>query len=261
MSGSSILRKPLFWLILTVILLWLVVFSWPDNRLHLIFCDVGQGDAVLITYGQTQILIDGGPDNKVLSCLSEYLPFWDRQLEAIFLTHPDTDHLNGLLTVFQRYQVKYFFSNFKIEGIIKAKSLQKGDKVKVGPLQLLALWPDSQEIASKDINENSLVLRLDFGQLKVLLEGDITQKIEEKIKSDPVDILKVAHHGSKNSTNEDFLMRIRPKLAVISVGKNRFGHPAKETLERFFKSQIKVLRTDEQQDIEIVSDGLGWYNR
>ena len=261
MSESSILKKPLFWLSLTVVLLWLVVFSWPDNRLHLIFCDVGQGDAVLITYGQTQILIDGGPDNKVLDCLSQYLPFWDRQLEAVFLTHPDTDHLNGLLTVFQRYQVKYFFSNFKIEGIMKARSLQKSDKVKIGPLQFLALWPDQQEIASKDINENSLVLEMVFGKLEVLLEGDITQKIEEKIKSDPVDILKVAHHGSKNSTSEDFLMRIRPQLAVISVGKNRFGHPAKETLERLLKSQIKVLRTDEQQDIEIVSDGQGWYNR
>ncbi len=260
MSGSSILKKPLFWLSLTVVLLWLVIFSWPDKRLHLIFCDVGQGDAVLITYGQTQILIDGGPDNKVLSCLSEYLPFWDRQLEAVFLTHPDTDHLNGLLTVFQRYQVKYFFSNFKIEGIMKAKSLQKGDKVKIGLLQFLTLWPDSKEIPSKDINENSLVLEMVFGKFKVFLPGDITQKIEEKIDINSVDILKVAHHGSKNSTGENLLDKIKPQLAVISVGENRFGHPAEETLERLLKSQIKVLRTDEQQDIEIVSDGLEWYN-
>lgn len=261
MSVSLILKKPLFWLSLTVVLLWLVVFSWPDNRLHLIFCDVGQGDAVLITYSQTQILVDGGPDNKVLDCLSQYLPFWDRQLEAVFLTHPDDDHLTGILSVFKRYQVKYFFSNFKIEGILKAKPLQKGDKVKIGPLQFLALWPDKQEIASKDINENSLVLRLEFGQLKAFLAGDITQKIEEKISLEPADILKVAHHGSKNSTSEDFLAKIKPKLAVISVGENRFGHPSQEALERLFKSQVKVLRTDEQQDIEIVSDGREWYNR
>lgn len=260
MSISLIFKKPLFWLGLIIVLLWLVVFSWPDNRLHLIFCDVGQGDAILLTYNQTQILIDGGPDNKVLSCLSDHLPFWDRQLEAVFLTHPDSDHLNGLLGVFKRYQVQYFFSNFKIEGLLKARALGKGDKVKIGLLQFLVLWPEKAEIKSKNINDDSLVLEFEFGQLKVFLSGDITQKIEEKIKVNKVDILKVAHHGSKNSTSEDFLMKIKPQLAVISVGKNRFGHPAPETLERLLKRQIKILRTDQEQDIEIVSNGQQWYN-
>ncbi|MCX6725710.1 MAG: MBL fold metallo-hydrolase [Candidatus Shapirobacteria bacterium] len=259
MLNSSILRKPLFWLVLITVLLWLMVFSWPDNRLHLIFCNVGQGDAILITYKQTQILIDGGPDNKVLNCLSEHLPFWDRQLEAVFLTHPNADHLIGLLMVLKRYQIKYFFSDFKIEGILEAKLLQKGDKVIIGRLSFLVLWPLNKNVNSKDVNDDCLVLELIFDRFKTLLTGDITQKTEEKVLFEPVDVLKVAHHGSQYSTSEEFLEKVRPVLAVISVGQNRFGHPSSETLERLKKLGIKVLRTDDQQNIEIVSDGGEWW--
>jgi competence protein ComEC len=87
------------------------VLAYPDQDLHLIFCDVGQGDAILITQGTTQVLIDGGPNQKVLSCLANHLPFWDRTIEMIVVTHPDNDHLGGLPDVIERYNVTQLISH------------------------------------------------------------------------------------------------------------------------------------------------------
>jgi len=112
-----------------------------------------------------------------------------------------------------------------------------------------------------ELNDTSIVLQLSFGQSQALLTGDITEKVESQLDLGKVEVLKVAHHGSKFSTSEEFLSKIKPKLAIISVGENRFGHPAQETLERLSKAGIKVLRTDQEGNIEIVSNGWGWYNQ
>lgn len=301
MLTSSILKKPLFWLFLITILLWLMVLIWPDKNLHLIFCDVGQGDATLITYKQTQILIDGGPDNKVLNCLSEHLPFWDRKIEMVILTHPEKDHFGGLIDVIKRYNVRYFVVNSLVndklsfwefyQAVLAEKapvySPKVGEKIRVGPMDFLVLWPKEKLGDSRiwekaiyegatfiqggtlensgELNETSIVLQLSFGHFQALFTGDIPSRIEKEIIEDfhtePVEVLKVAHHGSKNSTSEEFLENIKPKLAVISVGKNRFGHPTPEVLERLFKNQIKTLRTDKNKDIEIVSNGGEWWLR
>jgi len=295
------LKKPLFWLILLLFLLWAAIFSWPDNKLHLIFCNVGQGDAILISYQKTQILIDGGPDNLVLNCLSHHLPFWDRQIEMVVLTHSDEDHFVGLIDVFKRYNVRYFVANSLINNKVsfwqfyqlvlaeKASfhSPKAGEKIKIGSLEFSVLWPkkklgdsrvwrkenlayfsenkplpDSLLTAatfSDELNDTSIVLQLSFGHSQALLTGDITEKVESQLDLKEIEILKVAHHGSKFSTSEKFLSKIKPKLAVISVGKNRFGHPAQETLERLNQAGIKVLRTDQQGDIEIVSNSWRWY--
>lgn len=292
MKELLIFKKPLFWLFLILILLWGIVFSLPDNHLHLVFCDVGQGDAILIVYRQTQILIDGGPDSKVLSCLSEHLPFWDRQIEMVILTHPDEDHFVGLIDVFKRYNLKYFVANslvndrasfwqfYQLALAEKASfySPKVGNKIKIGGLEFLVLWPEeklgdsrvwqrSNLLASKvlsaaslsdDLNDTSIVLQLSFGSSQALLTGDITEKVEKQLALGETEILKVAHHGSKFSSSEEFLAKIKPKLAIISSGKNRFGHPAQETLERLNQAGIKVLRTDQEGSIEIVSNGWEW---
>ncbi len=303
MKELIIFKKPLFWLFLVLILLWGVVLSLPDKNLHLVFCDVGQGDAILVSYGQIQVLIDGGPDNKVSNCLSKHLPFWDRQIEMVILTHADEDHFVGLIDVFKRYNVRHFVANSLINDklsfwqfyqlVLEEKAFfyspKAGERIKIGNLLFQVLWPKkrlgdsrvwrkenltyfsenkllpnsflTRAAFSEELNDTSIIFQLSFGHSQALLTGDITEKVEPYLDLEEVEILKVAHHGSKFSTSEEFLSKIKPKLAVISVGENRFGHPAKETLERLSRAGIKILRTDQQGDIEIVSNGWGWYNQ
>ena len=253
-------KKPLFWLTLLLLLVWTAIFSWPDRNLHLIFCNVGQGDAILISYQKTQILIDGGPDNLVLNCLAHHLPFWDRQIEMVVLTHPEKDHFGGLIDVIKRYNLKYLISTSWPEEGRKTTALKEGDEIHLGKINLSVLWPRETNQKRK-LNENSLVLKLSFGSFQALLPGDIPSEIENQLDLTPVEVLKVAHHGSLYSTSQTFLEKIKPKLAVVSVGKNKFGHPTKETLKRLEDLGIRVLRTDQNGEIEIVSDGQEWYTR
>ncbi|MDP3888829.1 MAG: MBL fold metallo-hydrolase [bacterium] len=280
-------------LILALILIASAIFSFPDNKLHLIFCDVGQGDAILITYNQTQILVDGGPNQKILGCLSKHMPFWDKDLELIVSTHPEADHLTGLVSVLERYNVRQIstnsfpdesgvFSKFRqevIEKKIPVFSPKTGDQIKIGPIKLKTLfplqklgdevvWKNPADIKvlglnnfSGNFNDTAIVSQLSFGKFQALLTGDIGINQENDINSElgPVDVLKVAHHGSKSSSSEAFLEKIAPKLAVISVGiGNRYGHPTNEVLERLRNLNIKILRTDTDGEVEVVSDGESW---
>jgi len=283
-------------LLLLAGLIWSAVWQLPDQKLHVIFCDVGQGDAILITHGQTQVLVDGGPGDQVLTCLADHLPYWDRQLEMIILTHPDADHLTGLIDVIKRYDVKQFVLNNVIKDtaafwafreVVLAEgapiySPEANEQIKLGLMKFQALWPSSDSdpgseqtydpgsskeqvlgVASevKKINETSIVSLLSFGNFDVFLSGDIGFDTEKKLSLNSlplIEILKVPHHGSRYSSSEDFLAKVNPDLAVISVGRNSFGHPTDEVLERLAGAGAKVLRTDQDGEIEIVSDGRAW---
>jgi len=254
------------------------IFHLPDNQLHLVFCDVGQGDAILISQGSNQILIDGGPGQSVLGCLSNHLPFWDREIEVVVATHPETDHITGLIDVIERYNVKQFvvsslgkesavFGEFRTAVLNEGSDIyfpKEGDRIKINSLELLVFWPQSQEkvlgatTIERGANETSIVLKLSFGSFDALLTGDISTKVEGQLDLEDVEVLKVAHHGSKYSTSEEFLEQAQPELAVISVGKNPFGHPTKEVIERLSNLAIKLLRTDQEGEIEVVSDGKNW---
>ncbi len=268
-------------LVLVVGLIWAAIFSLPDNQLHLVFCDVGQGDAILIYQGSNQILVDGGPNQSVLNCLSNHMPFWDREIEMVVATHPDADHITGLIDVIERYNVKYFVLNsvgkdsavyreFE-KAVLEEKTPvyfpEKGDKINLELIKLAVLWPQSQEkvlgatTMEKEANETSVVLQLSYGDFDVLLTGDISSQIESLLNLEDVEVLKVAHHGSKYSTSEEFLKESQPELAVISVGKNSFGHPTKEVLEKLSNLGIKVMRTDQEGEIEVVSNGETWYTQ
>ncbi|PJE68757.1 hypothetical protein COU96_03015 [Candidatus Shapirobacteria bacterium CG10_big_fil_rev_8_21_14_0_10_38_14] len=286
-------------LILLAGLIWATIFQLPDSRLHLIFCDVGQGDAILVTHRSNQILIDGGPDNRVLSCLANHMPFWDREIELVILTHPEADHLTGLIDVIKRYDITQFVVNsvvndsagfweFRETVLAEAASVhspQAKEEIKIGPLGFKVLWPrhrrgdslvwshfakasrDRQSVLGvasppSDINETSIVLQLAFGKFNALLTGDIGFDTEEKLdlaNLPGIEVLKVPHHGSKYSSGEEFLAKLNPELAVISVGKNRWGHPTEEVLNRLLSVGAKVLRTDQDGEVEIVSDGKNWY--
>lgn len=279
-----------------------VVSQFPDRNLHIVFCDVGQGDAVYIKTPQNHdILIDGGRGNKVLGCLSDHMPFYDRAIDIIALTHPQADHYEGLIGVLQRYSVGYFVISpvgndtkgfEKLESLIKEnqipiKNIYTGDMIRLGDVDLHTLWPNrewlvseigsqlldvSSQISSnvlgvasdlKDLNDVSLYFHIQMGEFDTLLTGDGDIRIQDdlmKIVTLPdVEVLKVPHHGSRTGMTEQFLKALDPELSVISVGKNSYGHPAKSILDMLLEHGSRVLRTDQQGDIEVVSDGKRWW--
>jgi len=253
----------------------IVVWQWPDNRqLQINFCDVGQGDSSLVSLGNFQLLVDGGPDNKVLSCLGKVMPFWDKTIEMVVLTHPQADHMTGLIEVFERFKVQRFMASkaasptaeyIALSQVVKEENCEvgeflQGEAVKVGQLKLTVLWPKKGKEV-KDVNELSSVIMGSFGELDFLLTGDIGEKEEKLIMDElkPVEILKVAHHGSKYSSSQVFLETVKPQVGVISVGKNYFGHPTEEVLGRLEAVGSKVLRTDQQGTVRIISDGKNWW--
>lgn len=260
----------IFFLTLIIILPLAVLFYWPSRNLTLVACNVGQGDAILITKGFNQLLIDGGPDNKVLDCLAENMPFWDKTLELVINTHPEKDHVGGLIYVLERYNVTQLIrNNLVMESDIFQKFKQElekrkipvfypkpKDRIKIAGLELKTLWPSQQVLGAtalgkEEINNSSLVFHLKEGEFDVLLTGDIDEEVEKQLIQEnefkDIEVLKVAHHGSKYSTSEEFLNAIKPKIAIISVGKNPWGHPTQEVLQRLREKGIKILRTDEDK--------------
>ena len=260
------------------VLAWLTVYDLSRSRfLEVTFFDIGQGDAIFIeTPSGHQVLIDGGPDSTVLEKLGKEMPFWDRTIDLVILTHPEHDHYGGLIEVLKRYKVE----NILWTGIIrdtaeykewqkliknekaKIKIAQGGQNLKTGSTVLHILYPfeDLEGKEVKNTNNTSVIGRLVFGQRSFLFTGDAYKSTERKLIKNNTklnsDVLKVGHHGSKTSTAEEFVEQVSPEIAVISVGKNnRYGHPCPETLETLAKYSTIVLRTDLKGDIKIFSDG------
>jgi competence protein ComEC len=263
------------------ILSWLALVQLPDGRLHVAFLDVGQGDSVLITSpsGQ-QILVDGGPSPSVLtSALGREMPFWDRSIDLLVMTHPDADHISGLVEVLERYAVDGWMDNGRPEDDdatyaecmarldasgVPRYAVHAGDRLELdGGILLEVLHPPPQFMAGTgaDGNNNSLVLRLTWDQAEFLLTGDIGIEAEQLLlhsaQNVSADMLKVAHHGSGGSSSSEFLSAVAPAYAVISVGAdNRFGHPDGDVLERLAaQGGVAVLRTDTAGTIEFTTDG------
>lgn len=290
--------------ILITFALWLVIYAYPkQNSFKIIFCQVGQGDAILIQQGFQQMLIDSGPGSGVLDCLERHMPFFDRKLEMAIITHPEYDHASGLVPILERYELMSFVYNgmankaefwAKLSQLIIDKEIpvtivSVGDKIKFGSAEFEVLWPavkgDSSGLSggvslkgldrkilgvssSRDANLDAIVLKLVYRDFSALFTGDISSNEESVIASDPpvggergnlvVDVLKVAHHGSKYSTSQKFLEAVRPAVSVIQVGKNTYGHPTKEVLDRLTQIGSKIFRTDQDGDIVVVTDGDNW---
>lgn len=253
------------------------LYQEKEKHLEVIFMDIGQGDAILIkTPYDQQILIDGGPDNTVLNRLGEHLPFWDKTIDLMILTHPHDDHVGGLVSVVDRYQVNQIYytgvlhtsPNYLawLEKIdqkgIPLKIMKIGDKVTLGDdLVLDTLFPfqDLTDQEVDDLNGTSIVNRLVYGQHSFLLTGDLTSVQEEEILQKRLiiesDVLKVGHHGSKYSSSPAFLKAVGPQYAVIQVGQdNRFGHPHLLTIQNLENADAVILRNDRQSDIKCQSD-------
>ena len=268
-------------LTVAAILVWVAVASLPDGKLHVVFFDVGEGDAIFIqTPGGQQILVDGGPSpTTLISALGRRMPFWDRSIDLVILTHADEDHLAGLIPVLERYRVGqvldsgYEHNHPMYERwleLIKEKGVpnhpaRAGMRIETGDgAELLVLHPGPElmEYTDADANNNSIVVRLAMGQVSFLLPGDIEEAAEGMLVASGQEltssVLKVPHHGANTSSSAAFLKAVNPELAVISVGAdNRFGHPSPHVLERLEElvGGERILRTDERGAIEVVTDG------
>lgn len=260
-----------------MVLVWLVVFTQSQNpNLEVDFFDVGQGDAIFIEAPNgNQVLIDGGPSNIILEKLGKELSFYDRSIDLIVLTHPEADHINGLVEVLKNYKVEHILytgvtrdtSAYKEwSRLIEEKDIpftiaQAGQIIYLNPqIRLYVLWPDENLSGRRFKNNNnaSVVVQLVYGQVEFLFTGDIERETERELASSEIDlasdVLKVAHHGSKTSTTPEFFSKVNPKVAVICAGRNNpYGHPHSIILERL--KDIKVYSTYKDGDIEILSDG------
>ena len=256
----------------------LIIRSWPDHRIHLIMCDVGQGDAFLVTVGFTQVLVDTGKDETVLRCLNQHLPWWDRQLELLIITHDDADHSGGVSTIRDWYQVNLTLA--------PANFCQKQSSAcfepKVGEcilphhrLEWCKLSPDTTEAILSvagtqkastvtDNNDESMAFFAKLDKVRTTWLADIPSARELALLNagliSQTDILKVAHHGAKTSTNNEVVMKMLPEISLISVGKNnRYGHPSPMVLENLQKIGSQIYRTDQFGAVEIlIEDDQFW---
>jgi competence protein ComEC len=237
-------------------------------RVTVTFFDVGQGDAVLISSGRRQMLVDGGPDRRILAKLGRAMPLFDRTIEDVVLTHPHADHFSGLPAVFDRYEVRRIlisgagnataehahFERAASSSGARIVEVRRGDRIRIGEFaEAAVLWPADGR-TPEDVNDASVVLRLKaFGRPAVLLMGDATERVEERLLADgdalAAPVLKAGHHGSRFSSTADFLRVADAAEAVISVGRNRYGHPSPATLLRLKASGARVRRTDREGDV------------
>ncbi|PIE79701.1 MAG: DNA internalization-related competence protein ComEC/Rec2 [Chloroflexi bacterium] len=259
----------------------LLVFNWsssqPDGLLHVAFLDVGQGDAIFIqTPTGRQILVDGGFYPSVLNeQLGRQIPFWDHHLDILIATHPDADHVAGLVEVFDRYTIDHLITNDAEQGSsdiydallqaaqetnTKRHITQAGEIIDIGDGVRLEILHPGPHFATLDRNENSVSFRLTYGDFSLLLTGDVEEEGEQTMlaQSYPLQslVFKAGHHGSKTSSTMPFLEAVRPQIIIISAGEdNRFNHPHPEVLARAQAIGAAVLGTYELGTIEVTTDG------
>ncbi|MFZ5559650.1 MAG: ComEC/Rec2 family competence protein [Patescibacteria group bacterium] len=271
----------LIFLFIIAIIIWIFVFKQEGNKfLKVEFFDIGQGDAIFIeTMDKKQILIDGGPDLSILEKIGREMPFYDRYIDLIILSHPEADHLSGLIEIIKRYQIgaiimtgifrdteqyKEWLRNIERKNIPIYLAKSGGEINFNNGIRFDILYP-FETLVGKELSESnntSIVGKLVYNNFEALFTGDIEKSVENKLISAGVnlksDILKIAHHGSKTSTSEEFLKAVNAILAVIPVGKdNKYGHPHQEVLERL--ANLGIFQTDRDGDVEILSDGINFF--
>lgn len=281
-------EKLIFSAVLVFISLNLLVWSSVFNNLkkpdiEIYFFDVGQGDSHLIeTKDGTQILIDGGPPNKILNNLSQVLGFNDRHIDAIIVSHPHADHISGLIEVLKNYEVDFVFEsgvNYftpEAEGfrklVLEKEKIGVLKKIIVGrPMQLnffegaklRFLYPDKsfEGKTLKQVHDSMVVAEFSYKNRKILFAGDMEKDTEEYLIKNgrivDVDILKVGHQGSKTSSSQKFLNVAKPEYSVVPVGKNKYGHPTEDVLLRLASIGSQIFRTDRDGTIKFEIDSLG----
>lgn len=255
----------------------------PDGLVHVTVLDVGQGDAILVEGGRGgRLLVDGGPDpDRLLVELDARVPPWDRRIDLLVLSHPHEDHVAGLALLLERYRIGRVFAPemtgpgpgyrawlAALDRLGKRPApLSTGDTFGLDGIGFRVLWPDPGTVPRQPadggtaINNVSIVLLGTVGRQRFLLTGDIEEGVDPILLArglPRLDLLKVAHHGSRTSSTGAFLDAVRPRLAVVSAGaRNPYGHPAPATLARFADRGVRLFRTDRDGSVEAILDGLG----
>ena len=248
----------------------------PQNlRVH--FLDVGQGDSIFIqTPDGVEVLIDGGSNGTVLRALAQQMSFFDRKIDMIVGTHPDSDHIGGLVDVLGRYEVDTILVTENISDTSTARRYflavdteqaevvyaRTGQEFALGEfVKLVVLYPESA-VADMESNASSIVLQLVYGETEVMLTGDAPKRIEEYLvltngEHLQSDVLKLGHHGSRTSTSELFLQEVNPTHAVVSAEKDgRYGHPHVEVTDLLFNYGVETYSTAEEGTVTFESDGV-----
>ncbi len=272
--------KISFWFIISVLFALNVAMGTSllrvSSELELHVLDVGQGDAILIiTPEQHHILVDGGPGRSVLSEIGEVLPHLFNEIDLLVLTHPHSDHMEGLIPVLERFEVgavlmsapeygSEVYSAFLDELDGRAVYFaEAGMDFELGSVKLDVLFPFESFTGEElgNINNVSPIIMLEFEEIRILLTGDAEQEIEAELLDLDVraDILKAGHHGSRTSSSLEFLEAVNPELLLISAGvDNSYDHPHPETLEKAADLDVQVLRTDLEGRISLIFADQGW---
>lgn len=250
-----------------LLIVFLIFLPQPEDKV--VFLDVGQGDSILIEDGTQQVLVDGGPGMQVLERLGEEMPWFDRRIEVVVATHPDKDHLEGLLHVLERYDVELvlmprvphtskLYAEWlrQVRELLEARHIQyrfawEGQRLQLGDAVIDVVSPlaGTDLAAGRSTNNASVVTRVTFHDLTFLLTGDIEVPVERQlVQHQPsqldVTVLKAGHHGSRTSTSEQFLRATTPAAVIISAGANNtYGHPHEDVLARL--AGMEIFRTDQ----------------
>lgn len=275
MNNKTFKSVFLIFLIILNIIIFYSVLNQKEDKLKVVFLDVGQGDSIFIESPVgNQILIDGGPNKKVLDSLGKILPFYDRSIDMIIVTHPDQDHIGGIPEILKNYSVEYFLhtgatSSTNIFGELIKKVSQNKIKEDIvlsetiidlgGGALLKILYPSS--ILNKNSNDSSVVLKLYYGDSSFMFTGDASKNVATFLSNTEgaslkSDVLKISHHGSYDSLSIPFINSVSPSFSIISAGKdNKYGHPHEEVLQFLSEIGTKIMKTYESGNISFYSDG------
>ncbi|MCI0345277.1 MAG: competence protein ComEC family protein [Chloroflexi bacterium] len=271
------LRLALTSLAIAVAGLGIVLIHRPDGIARVTVLDVGQGDAILVEGGAGgRLLVDGGPDpDRLLVALDERLPPWDRRIDVVVLTHPHEDHVAGLAGLLARYRVGRVFEpgmNGPGPGYAawraaiarlgrQVGTLAAGDRLRIDAIRLEVLWPIRGDVPLEPadggtaINNVSIVLLGEVAGRRFLLTGDVEEGVDPALLAEglpSLDLLKVAHHGSKTASTDAFLEAVQPRVTIVSAGtRNPYGHPAPATIARLEATGARVYRTDRNGSVEV----------
>lgn len=279
--GSRPVRLASGVLIVAVTVAGAVIVSRSSGVARISVLDVGQGDAILVEGGRGgRLLVDGGPDpERLLVELDRRIPPWDRRIDVIVLSHPHEDHVAGLALLLDRYAIGRVFEpgmrgpgpgyaalldRFRSNGTRARLMLAAGDRLRIDDIDMRAIWPkrgvpgEGPSATGTMINNGSVVLLGTIGRWTFLLTGDIEEEVDPRLIADglsAVDLLKVAHHGSRTATSASFVSAVRPRVAVVSVGLgNTYGHPTRATLDRLSRARARIFRTDQDGTVSVTFD-------
>lgn len=277
-------NKQIIYFSIAIIIIGVIVLSFfnykSDKNLHIYFLDVGQGDSEYVRrMNNFDLLIDCGPNNSVVNELGKIMPFWDRKIDYLLLTHPHADHLSGCIDIIKRYEIGQIIATDAVntsseylewlklisDKHIPYKLARAEQEINLDNEIKLNIYRPNKSYKDEKIdnlNNTSIVAKLIYHNFSVLFAGDAEAEAQKELlrangQSLKADVLKVAHHGSNNGSDINFLKAVLPKIGVISVGRNnKFGHPAPDTLKKLESIGAKIYRTDQNGTIEITSDGI-----